>query len=172
MCPEQSARSNHKLVAATITRVTGVSGRLSSQDSARPGDGSNRCTFVSAVRSAQDNSFRYVGSVGDLTEALPHGDDWLHAHLQQCPERQVGSMPLGKGDPIPVKKILLVGAAIGVAAAGAWLFRAWLPQLVRLAARLSKPFSALRRALRSRPPIPKTPTPRLPDADTNPGALL
>jgi hypothetical protein len=70
-----------------------------------------------------------------------------------------------------VKKILLVGAAIGVAAVGAWLFRAWVPELARVAARLSKPFSALRRTLRSSPPIPETPAPRLPDADANPGPL-
>ena len=70
-----------------------------------------------------------------------------------------------------MKKILLVGAAIGVAAVGAWLFRAWLPGLVRVAARLSKPFKALRRTLPSQPPIPETPTPRMPDADANRGPL-
>ena len=70
-----------------------------------------------------------------------------------------------------MKKILLVGAAIGVAAVGAWLFRSWVPELARVAARVSKPFSALRRTLRSQPPMPETPTPRLPDADANRGPL-
>jgi hypothetical protein len=70
-----------------------------------------------------------------------------------------------------VKKTLVVGAAIAVAAVGAWLVRAWVPDLVRVVARLSKPFSALRRTLRSQPPIPETPTPGLPDADAKRGPL-
>jgi hypothetical protein len=70
-----------------------------------------------------------------------------------------------------VKKTLLVGAAIAVVAVGAWLFRAWVPELARVAARLLKPLSALRRTLPSQPPIPETPPPRLPDADANRGPL-
>jgi hypothetical protein len=66
-----------------------------------------------------------------------------------------------------VKKILLVGAASAVAAPCAWRVRAWLPELARVAAGLSKPFSALRKIVRRRPPIPETPTPGLPDADMN-----
>jgi hypothetical protein len=54
-----------------------------------------------------------------------------------------------------VKKILMAGAAIGVAALGAWLVRAWLPELARVARHLWNSLSALRR----QPPIPGNPVP-------------
>ena len=46
-----------------------------------------------------------------------------------------------------MKKILMAGAAIGGAALCAWLVRAWLPGLARVAARLRNSLSALRRTL-------------------------
>jgi hypothetical protein len=63
-----------------------------------------------------------------------------------------------------VKKILMAGAAIGGAALCAWLVRAWLPGLARVAARLRNSLSALRRTLPSHPPIPGNPVPGSPDS--------
>jgi hypothetical protein len=63
-----------------------------------------------------------------------------------------------------VKKILMAGAAISGAALCAWLVRAWLPELARVAARLRNSLSALRPTLPSHPPITGNPVPRSPDS--------
>jgi hypothetical protein len=63
-----------------------------------------------------------------------------------------------------VKKILMAGAAIGGAALCAWLVRAWLPGLARVAARLRNSLSALRRTLPSHPPIPRESGAGIPDS--------
>jgi hypothetical protein len=60
---------------------------------------------------------------------------------------------------VPVKKSLIVGAAIAAAALCARLVRLWLPGLARLAGRLSSSLSALRRAAPSQPPMPGNPVP-------------
>ena len=65
-----------------------------------------------------------------------------------------------------MKKVLMAGAAIGVAALGAWLVRAWLPELARVAGRLWNSLSALRR----QPPIPGNAVPGSSEAEV-PGAL-
>lgn len=63
-----------------------------------------------------------------------------------------------------MKKILMAGAAIAGPALCAWLVRAWLPELARVAARLRNSLSALRPTLPSQPPIPGNPVPGSPDS--------
>ena len=69
-----------------------------------------------------------------------------------------------------MKKILIAGAAIAGAAICVGLVRLWLPALARLAGRLSKSLSALRRAVPSQPPMPGNPLQRSPDSDGGLGA--
>jgi hypothetical protein len=70
-----------------------------------------------------------------------------------------------------VKKILVPGVAIAVAAIGAWLVRAWLPELARVARRLWNSLPAFRGALPSQPPMPGDPVPGSPDAGRDPGRI-
>jgi hypothetical protein len=56
-----------------------------------------------------------------------------------------------------MKKILIAGGVVLVAAVAAWLLRAWLPKLVQLAARLSKPAAVLRHADPRRHPSTESP---------------
>jgi hypothetical protein len=46
-----------------------------------------------------------------------------------------------------MKKILTVGAVVAGASVSAWVLRAWLPDLARLVARVSKPAAMLRHAV-------------------------
>jgi hypothetical protein len=72
---------------------------------------------------------------------------------------------------VPVKKILIAGAAIAGVALCAGLVRLWLPGLARLAGRLSNSLSALRRAVPSQPPMPGNPVPSSSDSAGSRGAL-
>ena len=64
-----------------------------------------------------------------------------------------------------MKKILMAGAGIAGVALCAGLVRLWLPELARLAGRLSNSISALRRAVPSQPPVPGNPVPSSSDSD-------